>query len=524
MFFERTIQSQIIQDELSPPKQNMRYRNRGLHTIMDKGKHYLKLFLDTSSIHGLNHLVADKRHLFEIILWFTIILLSGFGSLYLSQMTWSRYQSSPTVVSMDRDMFAWNTTFPCVTVCPNNYIDTRKLEIFLRNSKEENKTRLENFIISLANASYRNFESIPIYPDISPDKYIQLLVNLSVLFKPSLTIGVSNVALSIVPTITEMGLCYAVNSRMAVYNSPEYRDANRWDIINDDTKSLFIHPLDGEVFAQVMNISTSYDVYIHGPQEVPDISTKFQRSAKGYYMKLYVTALTVYTSPEAAKLSVNQRRCRFPHENNLKHNSIYTYTMCRMECRIRLCLKYCRCIPHFYRRIGDEQLCDVEGLHCLSKYKDELYRLQDSSGKKVMCGCYPLCDDVNYVLQSNPVIELTDDLMISNRRRLWPPETQEALEMRFRPFVRSLRVVGKSGIGKIVKEALQEWFLGTNLQWGMVTYPRMRYRRDIIFGFTDVLVAVGGMAGLFLGCSVLSFMEIVYFLTLRLFCYAQTSK
>ncbi|XP_050562212.1 pickpocket protein 28-like [Spodoptera frugiperda] len=473
MFFERTIQSQIIQDELSPPKQNMRYRNRGLYTIVDKGKHYLKLFLDTSSIHGLNHLVADKRHLFEIILWFTIILLSGFGSLYLSQMTWSRYQSSPTVVSMDRDMFAWNTTFPCVTVCPNNYIDTRKLEIFLRNSKEENKTRLENFIISLANASYRNFESIPVYPDISPDKYIQLLVNLSVLFKPSLTIGVSNVALSIVPTITEMGLCYAVNSRMAVYNSPEYRDANRWDIINDDTKSLFIHPLDGEVFAQVMNISTSYDVYIHGPQEVPDISTKFQRSAKGYYMKLYVTALTVYTSPEAAKLSVNQRRCRFPHENNLKHNSIYTYTMCRMECRIRLCLKYCRCIPHFYRRIGDEQLCDVEGLHCLSKYKDELYRLQDSSGKKVMCGCYPLCDDVNYVLQSN---------------------------------------------------ALQEWFLGTNLQWGMVTYPRMRYRRDIIFGFTDVLVAVGGMAGLFLGCSVLSFMEIVYFLTLRLFCYAQTSK
>ncbi|KAF9414786.1 hypothetical protein HW555_007418 [Spodoptera exigua] len=415
---------------------------------LGKGKHYLKLFLETSSIHGLNHLVADRRHCFEIILWFTIILLSGFGSLYLSQMTWSRYQSSPTVVSMDRDI----------------------------NAKEENKTRLENFIISLANASYKNFESIPIYPDISPDKYIQLLVNLSVPFKPSLTIGVSNVALSIVPTITEMGLCYAVNSRMAIYNSPEYRDANRWDIINDDTKSLFIHPLDGEVFAQVMNISTSYDVRLFTsmvPQEVPDISTKFQHSAQGYYMKLYVTALTVYTSPEAAKLSINQRRCRFPHENNLKHNSIYTYTMCRMECRIRLCLKYCHCIPHFYRRIGDEQLCDVEGLHCLSKYKDELYKLQDSSGKKVMCGCYPLCDDVNYVLQSN---------------------------------------------------ALQEWFLGTNLQWGMVTYPRMRYRRDIIFGFTDVLVAVGGMAGLFLGCSVLSFMEIVYFLTLRLFCYAQTSK
>ncbi|KAJ8727291.1 hypothetical protein PYW07_001410 [Mythimna separata] len=458
MIPERTFQAQIIEDDLKRTPKKLFFKPRKnifQHVLVDKAKNYLKLFFETSSIHGLNHLVSSRRHFLEIILWFTIIFLSGFGSLYLSQVTWSRYQSSPTVVSMDRDMFAWNTTFPCVTVCPNNYIDKKKLEIFLRSSNEPNKTKLENFVISLSNTSYRNFENIPDYTGITPDKYIQLLMNLSAPFKPTLTIGVSNVVLSIVPTVTEMGLCYAVNSRTAVYNSPEYRDANRWDTVKDDKKSLFIHPLDGEVFAQVMNISTSYDVYIHGPQEVPDISTKFQHSAEGYYMKLYVTALTVYTSAEAAKLSVNQRRCRFPHENNLKHNSIYTYTMCRMECRIRLCLKYCKCIPHFYRKI------------------DELYKLQDDSGKKVSCGCYPLCDDVNYVLQSN---------------------------------------------------ALQEWFLGTNLQWGMVTYPRMRYRRDIIFGFTDVLVAVGGMAGLFLGCSVLSFMEIVYFLSLRLFCYAHTSK
>ncbi|GBP86200.1 hypothetical protein EVAR_63976_1 [Eumeta japonica] len=74
-----------------------------------------------------------------------------------------------------------------------------------------------------------------------------------------------------------------------------------------------------------------------------------------------------------------------------------------------------------------------------------------------------------------------------------------------------------------VFSALQEWFLGTNLQWGIVTYPRLRYRRDIIFGFTDVLVAVGSMAGLFLGCSVLSFMELIYFLTLRLFWYTTSA-
>lgn len=33
----------------------------------------------------------------------------------------------------------------------------------------------------------------------------------------------------------------------------------------------------------------------------------------------------------------------------------------------------------------------------------------------------------------------------------------------------------------------REWFLGSNLQWGLKDYPRMRLKRDILFGFTDVL-------------------------------------
>lgn len=63
----------------------------------------------------------------------------------------------------------------------------------------------------------------------------------------------------------------------------------------------------------------------------------------------------------------------------------------------------------------------------------------------------------------------------------------------------------------------REWFLGSNLQWGLKEYPRMRLKRDVLFSFADVLVYVGGMAGLFLGCSVLSFAEIIYFCTIRLF-------
>lgn len=92
--------------------------------------------------------------------------------------------------------------------------------IFYRSSPEPDKEKLSNFIYKLANASYENFEDVPEYDGIDPTTYMDLLLQLSRPFKPTLTIGASGISLNIMPTVTEMGLCYAINSRMAVYNSP----------------------------------------------------------------------------------------------------------------------------------------------------------------------------------------------------------------------------------------------------------------------------------------------------------------
>nr|CAH7718844.1 unnamed protein product [Callosobruchus chinensis] len=187
-------------------------------------------------------------------------------------------------------------------------------------------------------------------------------------------------------------------------------------------------------------------------------------SEDGYFLQLYLSGLTIFSSDRTKSLSVNQRRCRFYYESNLRHFPVYSYVLCRMECRATLAKKLCGCIPHFYRQLDGERICDVPGLHCLSKYKDRLIFL------KKECSCLPNCDEVNYVVE---------------------------------------------------KSDSREWFLGTNLQWGLSEYPRMRLKRDVIFGFSDLLVYIGGMAGLFMGCSVLSFIEIVYFFTMRLYWFVK---
>lgn len=54
--------------------------------------------------------------------------------------------------------------------------------------------------------------------DIDSNQYLDLLWNLSFVFKPELNSGSAH-KLYLQDTITELGICYAVNSKIAAYNS-----------------------------------------------------------------------------------------------------------------------------------------------------------------------------------------------------------------------------------------------------------------------------------------------------------------
>ncbi|KAJ4444305.1 hypothetical protein ANN_06097, partial [Periplaneta americana] len=229
--------------------------------------------------------------------------------------------------------------------------------------------------------------------------------------------------------------------------------------------------------------------YYHNPLDVVDLSDFGHPVYVKGMLRILLQALGTITTPEARELSVAQRKCRFPEENILKISPVYTFNLCKAQCRMRLAQKKCGCIPYFYRRVemnafetitnfvicvivsGNAKVCDVEGMHCLGKHP-ELYVkfLYSSTGRRHKCKCISMCNDVTYNIDSKEV---------------QPNPTKE----------------------------------GTSAQWGIEHYPKMRVKRDVIFGFTDLWVSVGGTGGLFLGCSVLSIIEIFYFLTLRLYVY-----
>ncbi|XP_059221736.1 acid-sensing ion channel 5-like [Stomoxys calcitrans] len=172
--------------------------------------------------------------------------------------------------------------------------------------------------------------------------------------------------------------------------------------------------------------------------------------------------------------TVRQRNCRFGHESNLTHFPIYTKNLCIQECRLRLVYEVCKCIPHFYpNRVNKpKRVCDYHTLkRCFPPNKDyflKLYRQRGDSQEIDTAPCY--CD------------QNCRDSVVSATHQV---DTSEYIH-------------------------------GNGATMTMTEWPSLQYRREVYLTFTDLLVYIGGTAGLFIGFNVLGAIEIVYFFTMRL--------
>lgn len=216
-------------------------------------------------------------------------------------MSWNLDESST-------DEFIW-----LVTVCPHRRVDEIKLQKYLENNlalfpNETMQEKIKIFIQSLATISYETMDVFPLditSEMINPETYLELMSDLKWEFLPEISSGTSN-KLIMMRTVTENGICDAVNSKVSFYQSFEYWRENRWDILKPNT-TVVVHPFDGEIYAQLTNLSTSYDVFVHGAMEGPDISRQKYYFPETDYTTVEFLALEILTSEDAKKF-----------ENNLK--------------------------------------------------------------------------------------------------------------------------------------------------------------------------------------------------------------
>ncbi|KAK4881415.1 hypothetical protein RN001_004734 [Aquatica leii] len=431
---------------------------------MYAGKHKLKIWnrvkthflfcASICSIHGIVHIVRKNVSPFERLLWILLVTLETIWCIMLGLEAVYHYQERPTVISIERDHWKWNVTFPGATLC-FDAIDSEKVDDLIKslNISKKERPEFEDFLneLALGNIStFKNFEKYinkSRYMDV--DKYAEWVLNVQYDLndnKYSQTFGETQ---GFELIFTEFGACYVYNSQIAVYSSLKYWQSHSMK----PRKSRPVITVDASVSSptlKIAEVTSGYKIFFHGYNELPDLCTK------GYYLSAAtathfgLTVTTVLTDEEQPYLTIKQRNCRFPEESNLQHSPVYSYNFCRIECRIHLSLRLCNCTPYYYRHIRNESICDPLGMYCLSKYKDLIIQLDDENMTKCKC-------DQNCVTDVYTMVDV---------------ETSA-------------------------------WFLGTNIDWSIMVYPTLRYKRTLIFSKSNLLVQIGGTAGLFLGCSIL---------------------
>ncbi|CAA9999232.1 unnamed protein product [Nesidiocoris tenuis] len=190
---------------------------------------------------------------------------------------------------------------------------------------------------------------------------------------------------------------------------------------------------------------------------------------------LLVSTIEIENDPDLRELSIYQRKCRFPDENNLKSAEFYSYSSCIVDCRRRAQMELCNCTSHFMPKTSkcnrNTHLESLRRQHAITQFLAKLscYLLEPTTNPRgkggLVCDCLPACADLDF----NPNL---------CSRELYP-------------------------IPNIPDSAVQVRLLDI---------PTEKYKRIVVRGKLDMVVSIGGAAGLFLGASLLTIVELTNFL------------
>ncbi|KAH8278370.1 hypothetical protein KR018_000551 [Drosophila ironensis] len=185
---------------------------------------------------------------------------------------------------------------------------------------------------------------------------------------------------------------------------------------------------------------------------------------------------TMENDPDVHEIEPKIRSCLFPKEN--PPSSVYraySFSTCISDCTRKIQMEKCNCTLFILNPDADPRYpdCDLDGLFCLEAMNvakpDAKLLMNNNKGYKDSCGCLPSCND---------------------------------------------------GDIQAIYEANSVYIKGTtirNITLSMPALPTDQYRRQALRTRLDVVVSMGGMLGLFLGASILSAIEFVYYFTVRAF-------
>ncbi|KAK9883357.1 hypothetical protein WA026_001532 [Henosepilachna vigintioctopunctata] len=533
-------------------------KNLGWSRIyLQKLRNYFREYCEVSSIQGLSY-IGKKSSIIERIWWITIFTICVSGSSLMVYKIFDKWSKTPVLVSLaTKEEPIYDIPFPAVTICPESKISTQcsnytKILMARIRKNMKNTTYTENKYfdymgllcssknhdpsMQLGNRSLLELfnESIPELndryptdfhvPDYGDFLYDCAAVKLKEAYCQWMGVTRSCVDL-MTPIITDEGLCYTFN----MFNQKElYSEINQAKMYDWEKKSNWnpdfgypqhrveeVYPrrifLNGAKNSFTAVFFTRKDQLDHGCRDFSlqgirvslNIPTRIPRPSQVFFSvglnRFTSAAVTPSTTSVAKSIQVYdplKRNCYFSNERKLKYFQIYSQGNCNIECWTNFTLSKCNCVNFHMPRDNQTKVCSLQERFCLEQARVEYPQavlserlwaqstnISKREGMVFDCKCLPFCSDLIYnaeITSGKWDFDNLDEALFDDMRDFTDEHYASAVRVYFK----------------------NSFFLPM--------------KKDELYGTTDAISDIGGVLGLFIGFSLFSVAEIVYFLSIRL--------
>ncbi|XP_063627574.1 sodium channel protein Nach-like isoform X3 [Cydia splendana] len=491
----------------------------------------LQDYVQHCSLVGLKQACERDIPIRHRVFWIILTALTYGAVIYMLMNIWKATLSNPLIVTMDSSTYPIaEIDFPAVALCNINRISMKAVkkgaaEIYQNKKKKHpnatlndfewymlqagrlldysyNETlrlRLLKFATQNAEASHKIIEGME---RLAPSCEEMLLrcswngqeVNCSHIFTTRRTI---------------LGHCCAFNYVLQ-YNSMGRPDKSKNVIANVMRQKqagmhrgliVVLDPLLEDYAYPLRNVE-GFDIFLFDPTHFADPSggRVLQRlSEPNEVTVLELRSVKQIATAEVRKYPLSTRKCLFHDEVPEHFGNMYSYSACIARCRIKTIRSLCKCTPYFLPAGNNgETVCSLMDLWCLNKYREKLlYFYPFNSNAKIGLEMERL-DSLNCP-ECLPDCELTKH---STKSSVFPFRDRGLGDQPVLPDIaKGLNVTESSNLAMV--------YIYQPTNDGVLD------RLDVVSYWYEILSNIGGFAGILVGFSIISVVEIIYYFVVR---------